>query len=151
MTYYGGICSSTFSVELSNDGERWTEPVWAEFHTSSTSGLMFRWLWFVPHDNDGISQNALYQDTVPADDGSAYIVYPSSGDSDPMQTSRYVRVTADTVDHMLRSGRSNEEILNYLQEGTEILPNTGTSDGEHPHLFADLLPDRAVLLLRQPE
>ena len=39
-----------------------------------------------------------------------------------------VRVTADTVDHMVRKGRSSEEILNYIQEETKILSEQFNED-----------------------
>ena len=39
-----------------------------------------------------------------------------------------VRVTADTVDHMVRKGRSSEEILNYIQEETKILAEQFNED-----------------------
>ena len=39
-----------------------------------------------------------------------------------------VRVTADTVDHMVRNGSTSEEILNYLQEETRILAEQFNED-----------------------
>ena len=39
-----------------------------------------------------------------------------------------VRVTADTVDHMVRKGRTSEEILNYIQEETQILAEQFNED-----------------------
>jgi len=39
-----------------------------------------------------------------------------------------LRVTADTVDHMVRKGRSLEEILNYIQEETKILAEQFNED-----------------------
>ena len=41
FTYYGGICSTNFTLSLSNDGENWTEPVEAAYD----QGQIFRWLW----------------------------------------------------------------------------------------------------------
>ena len=87
MTYYGGICDTTFTVELSNDGETWTEPCWAQYN----QGEIFRWIYFAPCDGE---LKPLYAQTVPTEDGSAYVVYPSSLDRYPFQTARYVRLTA---------------------------------------------------------
>lgn len=44
MTYYGGVSTSTFTVELSQDGVTWTEPHEAQF----SQGVCFRWLWYQP-------------------------------------------------------------------------------------------------------
>ena len=90
MTYYGGICNSAFTVALSNDGERWMEPCAARYD----QGEIFRWIWYVPLDDD---QNVLYETTEPTDDGSAYVTYATSEQPHPMQTARYVRITADSA------------------------------------------------------
>lgn len=72
LTYYGGICDSTFTVEFSSDGENYTEPALAQYD----QGEIFRWLWFRPME------------------------YSSSGslqaiDSDyEYRTARYVRISA---------------------------------------------------------
>ena len=130
MTYYGGICSSTFSVELSNDGENWTEPVWAQYHTPSVSGMMFRWLWFVPHDYTASGQNVIYQDTVPTDDGSAYITYAGGGENNPMQTSRYARIAADSPGLVLYE-------IGFLDADGNTLPIAGISQsGQDPETAA---------------
>ena len=87
MTYYGGICNSNFTVALSNDGERWTDEVYAKYN----QGEIFRWLWFVPLDESG---STLYEDGLSDTDGEPRITRASAGDSFPMQTARYVRITA---------------------------------------------------------
>ena len=94
MTYYGGICNSNFTVELSNDGETWSAPVFARYN----QGEIFRWLWFVPLDD---SMNTLYGDSEIPFDGAPRWNYASSKDSHPMQTSRYVRLTAQSAGLLL--------------------------------------------------
>ena len=90
MEYYGGICNTTFTVEISNDGESWTEPVTAIYD----QGEIFRWLYFVPANNE---MKTVYQ-TEPniAPDGTQ-LTYASGAEKYPFQTSRYVRVTAKTA------------------------------------------------------
>ena len=90
MIYYGGICNSSFTVELSNDGEVWTEPCCAEYR----QGLIFRWLYYVPMDEEF---NVLYRETVPTDDGTAWVTYATSENAHPFQTARYVRITAQSA------------------------------------------------------
>ena len=41
FTYYGGICSTNFTMSFSSDGVTWTEPVTALYD----QGQIFRWLW----------------------------------------------------------------------------------------------------------
>lgn len=53
MTYYGGICSSAFTVEFSSDGEEWTQPQEALYD----QGQIFRWLWL---NEDGQTDTARY-------------------------------------------------------------------------------------------
>ena len=93
LTYYGGICTNHFGVELSYDGVNWSDKVWAKYD----DGEIFRWLWFQSYDNSPKPQSLMMRDSVPPEDGSAYIVYANSGDSYPMQTARYVRVTAESA------------------------------------------------------
>jgi dolichyl-phosphate-mannose-protein mannosyltransferase len=73
MTYYGGICDTAFTVQLSEDGEVWSEPHWAVYN----QGEIFRWLWYVPSEKDG--------------EGG----FSALEDDHPMQTARFVRITAD--------------------------------------------------------
>ncbi len=111
MTYYGGICNSTFTVELSNDGETWTKPCWAKY----AQGEIFRWLWYTPMDE---RQNVLYGETVPTRDGSAYITYAGGGVANPMQTARFVRLTAQSAGlHLYEVG--------FLDEDGNVLPIAG--------------------------
>ena len=111
LTYYGGICNSTFTVELSNDGERWTEPCWAKYN----QGEIFRWLWYTPMDAD---QSVIYEQTVPTEDGSAWITYAGGGVTDPMQTARYVRLTAQSAGLILYE-------VGFLDETGSALPIVG--------------------------
>ena len=90
MIYYGGICNSTFTVELSNDGAIWTEPCCADYK----QGVIFRWLYFVPMDEN---LNVLYRQTVPTDDGSPMLTYATSENPYPFQAARYVRITAQSA------------------------------------------------------
>ncbi len=41
MAYYGGISDRSFTVELSDDGERWSDPGLAQYD----QGEIFRWIW----------------------------------------------------------------------------------------------------------
>lgn len=124
MTYYGGICNSAFSVELSNDGEQWTQKCWARYN----QGEIFRWLWYVPLDEN---LNVLYEDTLPTDDGSAYVTYAGGGDSNPMQTARYVRLTADSAGLILYE-------VGFLDMDGHPLPITGVSQiGQLPDSESD--------------
>ncbi|MBQ3575071.1 MAG: phospholipid carrier-dependent glycosyltransferase, partial [Clostridia bacterium] len=90
MIYYGGICNSNFTVELSNDGEVWTAPEYAKY----AQGEIFRWIYYVPGNQDN---TVVYKDTVPTEDGSAYTTYASSADPYPLQLARYVRITAQSA------------------------------------------------------
>ena len=90
MTYYGGICNSTFTVELSNDGEHWTEPRFAQYN----QGEIFRWIWFVPLDED---MNTVYGDPGLPVEGDARWTYATGSDSYPMQRARYARITAQSA------------------------------------------------------
>jgi Gpi18-like mannosyltransferase len=73
MTYYGGICDTAFTVQLSEDGDVWSEPHLAEYN----QGDVFRWLWYVPGKL--------------GDDGT----YEKIEDDHPTQTARYVRISAE--------------------------------------------------------
>ena len=90
MMYYGGICNTNFDVALSNDGVNWTEDVGAMYK----QGEIFRWLYFRPVDAD---QNVIYQSNVDPGDGSAYMRYTTLDDEYPLQTARYVRLTAKSA------------------------------------------------------
>lgn len=122
MTYYGGICNSTFGVELSNDGENWTEKVYAEYD----QGQIFRWLWFVPREMTNGRTSVIYRDTVPTDDGSAWLTFAGGSESYPMQTSRYVRLTAESAGLVLYE-------VGFLDADGHTLPIGGVSQsGQNP-------------------
>ena len=86
MTYYGGICNSTFTVELSDDGETWNTPRLAQYN----QGEIFRWLWFSPLDEN---MNVMYNAPEGEDDAGVPWHY-AGGSGKPMQTARYARITA---------------------------------------------------------
>jgi hypothetical protein len=112
MTYYGGICNSTFTVELSDDGETWSEPTYARYG----QGEIFRWLWFVPLDAD---MNTLY--TAPdAVDGAPAWHCAASEDSHPTQTARYARITARSAGLILYE-------VAFLDDSGQPLPIAGVS------------------------
>lgn len=90
MIYYGGICNSNFTVQLSNDGEVWTAPEYAKY----AQGEIFRWIYYVPSDE---SNSVAYGTTTPTDDGTAYTTYASTDEAYPMQIARYVRITAQSA------------------------------------------------------
>lgn len=90
MEYYGGICNTNFTVELSNDGTTWTEKQYAVYD----QGEIFRWIFYVPSTSDNARASG---ETVPTTDGSAYTVFASATDKYPYQTARYVRMTAESV------------------------------------------------------
>ena len=88
LTYFGGICNSTFTVALSNDGEYWTDDVLAKYN----QGEIFRWIWFAPLNDE---ENALYAgDLAQPENAPARLTLATGADPEPMQTARYVRITA---------------------------------------------------------
>ena len=88
LTYFGGICNSTFTVALSNDGDYWTDEVQAKYN----QGEIFRWIWFTPMDSEG---NILYEGNLTQPDNApAKLTLATGGEMEPMQTARYVRITA---------------------------------------------------------
>ncbi|MBQ6594463.1 MAG: glycosyltransferase family 39 protein [Clostridia bacterium] len=129
MTYYGNICSSNFMVALSNDGEAWTEPCYAEYD----QGLIFRWMWFVPKDEKGAT---IASATVPSEDGGAYMAYAGwEGESYPYQLARYIRLTA------VEAGLKLSEVA-FLDEAGTPLPirsfrQTGEAAVSDPGLLVD--------------
>lgn len=96
MEYYGGICNSSFTVELSNDGANWTEP----YHAVYDQGEIFRWIFYVPSEISDGDFSAVYNSTSPSSDGSAYVTF-AGADRYPYQTARYVRLTADSAGFVL--------------------------------------------------
>ena len=80
MTYYGGICSSTFMVQFSEDGEVWTESHYAEYD----QGQIFRWLQYTPSERD--------------EDGE---FYPVGKTDDGRVQARFVRLTMESAGMVL--------------------------------------------------
>ncbi|MEE1200584.1 MAG: phospholipid carrier-dependent glycosyltransferase [Christensenellales bacterium] len=116
LTYYGGICNSNFTVELSNDGSRWTEPVYAEYK----QGTIFRWLWFTPKNAD---DTTILGQTMVTDDGSAYVAYSGhEGETYPFQTARYVRLSSQAAGLVLHE-------VGFLNENGEALPVHSVTTG----------------------
>ncbi|MEG0933994.1 MAG: glycosyltransferase family 39 protein [Clostridia bacterium] len=75
MTYFGGICSSTFMVQLSQDGEVWSEAHYAEYD----AGQIYKWMVYFPGEQD--ENGAYYRLT----------------DEDYAQRARYVRLTSESA------------------------------------------------------
>ena len=124
MTYYGGICNSTFTVELSNDGEVWTAP----YHAKYKQGEIFRWLYYVPLNEE---QNVVYDQTYDPGDGSAFTTFASTGVEYPMQTARYVRITAKSAGLRLSE-------VGFWSESGELLPVQNlVRSGEYPDYAYD--------------
>ncbi|MBQ3080070.1 MAG: phospholipid carrier-dependent glycosyltransferase [Clostridia bacterium] len=96
MTYYGGISSAPFTVALSNDGENWTEENYAVY----SEGDIFRWIWYAPKSKqNGSFINASYNTDTHIDTGvgGACVAYPSYQEQYPLQTARFVRLTAEGI------------------------------------------------------
>ena len=111
MSYYGGICNSNFTVELSNDGENWSSPHYAKYN----QGEIFRWLWYAPLDD---SDSLIYENSDAAatsPDGIPQTVYATATDTQPMQTARYVRITAQSAGLTLFE-------VGFLDEEGAVLP-----------------------------
>lgn len=92
MTWYGGICSSTFLVEMSEDGQVWSEAHYAQFG----QGKMFCWHWYQPSEKDDEGEYC------PVSNGFRH-------------RARYVRLTAE------RAGLSLLEV-GFLDELGLVLP-----------------------------
>lgn len=92
MTWYGGICSSTFLVEMSEDGQVWSEAHYARFG----QGEMFAWHWYRPSEKDGEGGYC------PVSDGYRH-------------RARCIRLTAE------RAGLSLLEV-GFLDDGGQVLP-----------------------------
>ena len=132
MTYYGGICNSTFTVELSGDGEVWTAPYRAQYD----QGEIFRWLWYVPRDD---ADNVVYNPNTAANDGATRVTFASSEEPYPMQTARYVRITA------LSAGLRLSEVGFWGEDGALIEVQGLTRSGE----YADYATDAQLLIDEQ--
>ena len=88
--------TATFTVSLSNDGERWTEENYAVYSEDE----IFRWHWYAPKTKtvtNGKNKfaNALYDESRVIDTGEngARVAYSGSYTPYPPQTARYVRLT----------------------------------------------------------
>ncbi len=92
FTYFGGISSVHFTVALSNDGENWSEENYAEF----ADGMMYNWMWYVPKTySGGAFANA--SEPLETATGGAQVTYADYSVSHPLQTARYLRITAEGV------------------------------------------------------
>ena len=110
LTYYGNICNSNFTVELSNDGVHWTTPYYAKYN----QGEIFRWLWYVPQLADGVQASGGVTD--PTDDGSVSVALAGyEGEAYPFQTARYVRIAS------VAPGLQLSEV-GFLDENGEVYP-----------------------------
>lgn len=132
MIYYGGICNSTFTVELSNDGESWTQPYYAQYD----QGEIFRWLYYVPRNED---LNVVYDQSCVPDDGSAYVTFASSAEEYPFQTARYVRITARSA------GLRLSEVGFWSEDGELLSVQNLVRSGE----YADYAVDPYLLIDEQ--
>ena len=90
MTYYGGICNSNFRVALSDDGAVWSPEGYGKYN----QGEIFRWLWFTPLDEE---DNTLYAEDLDQADLPIKLNTATSANQDPMQTARFVRLTANSA------------------------------------------------------
>lgn len=122
--YYGGICNSTFTVQLSDDGENWSESAWAKYN----QGEIFRWIYFVPMDSAG---STLRQ----SDD----FICASNGNSFPMQTARYFRITAESA------GLTLSEFGFWGEDGALLPVSIAERSGE----FAEFATDPGLLIDEQ--
>ena len=93
LTYYGGICNSTFTVALSDDGEHWSEEAYARYD----QGEIFRWLWFAPLDENQNVRYAPMEGAEEPEDGAPGLVLATAGESYPFQHARFIRLTAQSA------------------------------------------------------
>ncbi len=73
MSYYGGICNSSFTVAFSEDGTTWSDEELAMYD----QGQIFRWLWFVPQVRG---------------EGGKWVAQEYGN---PTRTARFIRITAE--------------------------------------------------------
>ncbi len=74
LTYFGGICSSSFMVEMSDDAKVWSEKRLADY----SEGLIYRWLWYEAGERDENNKFRSLED-----------------ERYPIKTARYIRLTAE--------------------------------------------------------
>ena len=98
MTYYGGVCSSSFTVSFSEDGETWVEDGLAKYD----QGQIFRWLWYSAQER--------------SDDGK----FTALESGYPLKTARYIRITAE------KAGLVLHEVA-FLDENGAVLPIASVS------------------------
>lgn len=130
MTYFHGITNTKFTVALSNDGEHWTE----ENYAAIAEGSMYTWIWYVPSESSGTAvytQNTRAQDTG---EGGAAVTYASYADTYPLQTSRYVRITAMGRDLLLNEVAFLDTDTN---EPLRIVSVSGTVEGSDYSALCD--------------
>ncbi len=138
--YYGGICDTNFMVELSYDGENWTEPVWAKY----SQGEVFRWIYFVPSDEGGTALRGSIEEAEQNSQSDAaqdkpVLNYFLSADKFPMQTARYFRITAKSAGLKLKE-------IGFWSEYGDLLPVTvADRSGED----AEFATDPALLIDEQ--
>lgn len=111
FTYNVGCCNTRFTVELSDDGENWTEP----YYAMAKNGDVYHWRYFVPYSkNDKLltleSGEHLYHG----------VRFSSSEAYYPYQSSRYLRLTAEKASLAL-----NE--VGFLDLDKNILPVSAAS------------------------
>ena len=114
--YYGGICNSSFTVRISDDGVNWSESVRAKYN----QGEIFRWIYFVPQDVDG---NILRE----AEDFNC----ADSIEKFPMQSARYFRITAESAGLTLSE-------FGFWDENGNLLPvSIASRSGEYAEFAKD--------------
>ena len=134
MTYFGGICNTTFTVELSYDGETWTEPCYAQYD----QGEIFRWLWYVPMNEDLeriYGDNTLWGENGGGSEGNfgalsddgVHIQYATASEANPLQTARYVRITSRSAGLILYEVGFLDADGNVLE--ASIFEHTGGTEG----------------------
>lgn len=120
MTYYGGICNSSFTVSFSEDGEAWSEQQLAIYD----QGEIFRWLWFTPAERNDSGDFTKIESGYPA------------------QTARYVSVAAEKAGLILHE-------IGFLDENGEALPIRSVmsygGDGERTNDPALLIDEQATI------
>ena len=129
--YYGGICDSNFTVELSNDGENWTEPCYAKYN----QGEIFRWIYFVPQDADG----AKLKEAPDSGNSGVELSCATGSELFPMQTARYFRITA------VSAGLTLSEFGFWGEDGS-LLP---VMISDHSGTYAEFASDPALLIDEQ--
>lgn len=78
MLYWGQVSYSDFTVEVSKDGEHWSEPYWAQM----AQGLCYRWQYLAPSYENGTGHS---------------FASPSQYDEVQFLSGRYVRITAQQI------------------------------------------------------